>query len=154
MPIAVGAGDKWPSAHYWYNYALRACTPDTMVAAGASQDFSDPCFEDAGEQLAAFIATSPFQPDFLDAPAQTGDTSSAALLANGSAAMELMGHWHPGVMSGLVPDGAGLGETSAGSRSRSSTAVRGTPTRRSAAATASPARSTHRPRASTSSGTC
>ncbi len=109
VPIAVGAGDGWPSAHYWYNYALRACTPDTMVAAGETQDFSDPCFVKAGEDLAAFLATSPFQPDFLTTPAQQGATSSAGLLANGGAAMELMGHWHPGVMSGLVESGDGLG---------------------------------------------
>ena len=55
MPIAVGAGDTWPAAHYWYNYALRACEPDTMAAAGASKDFSDPCFEKAGTDLAAFL---------------------------------------------------------------------------------------------------
>lgn len=109
VPIAVGAGDKWPSAHYWYNYALRACDPDTMAAAGAAKDFSDPCFEKAGKDLEAFLATSPFQDGFLAAPAQQGETSSAALLANGGAAMELMGHWHPGVMSGLAANGVGLG---------------------------------------------
>jgi raffinose/stachyose/melibiose transport system substrate-binding protein len=109
VPIAVGAGDKWPAAHYWYNYALRACEPDTMMAAGASKRFDDPCFEKAGTDLAAFLATSPFQEGFLQAPAQQGDTSSAALLANGGAAMELMGHWHPGVMSGLAENGTGLG---------------------------------------------
>lgn len=110
VPIAVGAADKWPAAHYWYNYALRSCEPDTMAAAGAAKDFSDPCFEKAGEDLEAFLATSPFQEGFLAAPAQQGDTSSAALLANGGAAMELMGHWHPGVMSGLAENGTGLGD--------------------------------------------
>ncbi|GEK22777.1 extracellular solute-binding protein [Cellulomonas xylanilytica] len=110
VPIAVGAGDKWPAAHYWYNYALRACPPDTMAAAGASQDFSDPCFVKAGTDLEAFLATAPFQDGFLEAPAQQGDTSSAALLANGGAAMELMGHWNPGVMSGLAANGVGLGD--------------------------------------------
>lgn len=109
VPIAVGAGDTWPAAHYWYNYALRSCEPDTMVAAGTSKSFDDPCFEKAGTDLAAFLATSPFQDGYLAAPAQQGDTSSAALLANGGAAMELMGHWHPGVMSGLTEDGTGLG---------------------------------------------
>jgi len=108
-PIAVGAGDTWPAAHYWYNYALRACSPDTMAAAGAANDFSDPCFTKAGTDLEAFLATSPFQDGFLEAPAQVGETSSAALLANGRAAMELMGHWHPGVMSQLVENGTGLG---------------------------------------------
>ncbi|WP_456788526.1 extracellular solute-binding protein [Cellulomonas sp. P5_C5] len=109
VPIAVGAGDTWPAAHYWYNYALRSCDPDTMAVAGAEKDFSDPCFERAGRDLAAFLETSPFQDGFLEAPAQQGDTSSAALLANGEAAMELMGHWHPGVMSGLATNGVGLG---------------------------------------------
>ena len=30
IPISVGAGDKWPAAHYWYNFALRACSIDTL----------------------------------------------------------------------------------------------------------------------------
>ena len=29
-PLSVGAGDKWPAAHYWYYYALRECSQDVL----------------------------------------------------------------------------------------------------------------------------
>jgi raffinose/stachyose/melibiose transport system substrate-binding protein len=103
-PIAVGAGDKWPAGHWWYNFALKNCSPDTMKTAQAKHDFSDPCWVKAGEDLKAFIATDPFQKGFLATPAQTGAGSSAGLVATGKAAMELMGHWEPGVMGGLTDD--------------------------------------------------
>ena len=44
-PIAVGAGDKWPAAHWWYQFALHSCSPETLQAAAADFDFSDPCFD-------------------------------------------------------------------------------------------------------------
>ena len=103
-PIAVGAGDKWPAAHYWYNFALKACSPETLQTAQEELTFDDPCFVEAGEQLEEFIATEPFQEGFLATPAQQGAGSSAGLVANGQAAMELMGHWNPGVMGGLTED--------------------------------------------------
>lgn len=109
-PIAVGAGDKWPAAHYWYNFALKSCSPKTLKQASTELNFDDPCFTDAGEQLEEFLATEPFQEGFLATPAQQGAGSSAGLLVNGKAAMELMGHWNPGVMSGLTESGEGLGE--------------------------------------------
>ncbi|MGY4645615.1 extracellular solute-binding protein [Cellulomonas sp. URHB0016] len=107
-PIAVGAKDTWPAAHYWYNFAVRQCSTDTMKNAGVDFRFEDPCFTQAGERLAAFLATEPFQQDFLATPAQLGSASSAGLVANGNAAMELMGHWEPGIMESLT-GGAGLG---------------------------------------------
>ena len=55
IPIAVGAGDKWPAAHWWYNFALRSCSKDVMQAAGTSFDFSDPCWVQAGTDLQDFI---------------------------------------------------------------------------------------------------
>ena len=103
-PIAVGAGDKWPAAHWWYNFALKDCTPATLKKATSKHVFTDKCFVKAGTDLQKFIATTPFQDGFLATPAQTGAGSSAGLVANGKAAMELMGHWDPGVMSGLTPD--------------------------------------------------
>ncbi len=104
-PIAVGAGDKWPAAHYWYNFALKACSPETLQTAQEELSFEDPCFVEAGEQLVDFIGTEPFQEGFLATPAQQGAGSSAGLVANGQAAMELMGHWNPGVMGGLTESG-------------------------------------------------
>ena len=50
------------------------------------------------------LDAEPFQDGFLATPAQQGATSSAGLLANGKAAMELQGHWNPGVMQSLTPD--------------------------------------------------
>lgn len=103
-PIALGAGDKWPAAHWWYNFAVRECSAATLANAGSKQEFTDKCFVKAGEDTKTFIGTNPFQPNFLATPGQTGATSSAGLLANGKAAMELMGHWNGGVMQTLTPD--------------------------------------------------
>lgn len=103
-PIAVGAGDKWPAAHWWYNFALKDCSPAILKNAQAKHVFSDKCFVQAGTDLQKFIASNPFQDGFLATPAQQGAGSSAGLIANGKAAMELMGHWDPGVMSSLTDD--------------------------------------------------
>lgn len=112
-PIAVGAGDKWPAAHWWYNFALRSCSKDVLQASGTTFDFSDPCFVDAGKQLEAFIATEPFQDQYTSAPAQQVPTSSAGLLATGNAAMELMGHWNIFVLEGFAADDAAKAELKA-----------------------------------------
>lgn len=103
-PIAVGAGDNWPAAHWWYQFALKSCSPETLAAAEAEYDFSDPCFVEAGEQLQEFLGIEPFQDGFLGTPAQQGAGSSAGMVANGQAAMELMGHWNSGTIGGLTPD--------------------------------------------------
>lgn len=106
-PIAVGAGDGWPAAHYWYNFALKACPPDVLEGAQANLEFEDPCFVEAGELLGDFIASEPFNEGYLATPAQQGAGSSAGLVATGQAAMELMGHWNPGVMGGILRDETG-----------------------------------------------
>jgi raffinose/stachyose/melibiose transport system substrate-binding protein len=103
-PIAVGAGDGWPAAHWWYQFALKSCSPDALAAAETEFDFSDECFVEAGEQLQDFLGIEPFQEGFLGTPAQQGAGSSAGLVANGQASMELMGHWNAGVIGGLTPD--------------------------------------------------
>ena len=33
-PIAVGAKDAWPAAHWYYNFALRECSQATMTTHG------------------------------------------------------------------------------------------------------------------------
>src|SRR5262245_5523473 len=81
-PIAVGAGDKWPAAHWWYNFAVRECSADALAGAGQGK-FDDPCFVKAGDDLKTFLATKPFQQGFLATSGQVGATSSAGLLANG-----------------------------------------------------------------------
>ena len=103
-PIAVGAASGWPAAHWWYNFALQSCPSDVLQAANSSLDFTDECFVDAGTKLADFIATEPFNAGYAATSGQEGATSSAGLVANGNAAMELMGQWNVAVMTGLVED--------------------------------------------------
>jgi raffinose/stachyose/melibiose transport system substrate-binding protein len=109
VPIAVGAKDKWPAAHYWYNFALRDCPTKVMQQASIDKKFTDACFTQAGDDLQSFLRTTPFNTGFLGTPAQQGATSSAGLVANRKAAMELMGNWDPAVMAGLTDDKLGLG---------------------------------------------
>jgi len=109
-PISVGAGDKWPAAHYWYYFSVRQCSEDVLTEASATMDFSDECFIRAGENLEELIAAEPFNAGFLATPAQTGPTSASGLLATEQVAMELAGHWEPGVMQGLTEDNQGLGD--------------------------------------------
>jgi raffinose/stachyose/melibiose transport system substrate-binding protein len=104
VPVAVGAGDKWPAAHYWYNFALKSCSPEVLSNAQANLVFDDPCFVKAGELLKDFIDSNPFQEGFLATSAQQGAGSSAGLVATGNAAMELMGHWNPGTMGGILQE--------------------------------------------------
>jgi raffinose/stachyose/melibiose transport system substrate-binding protein len=104
IPVAVGAGDKWPAAHWWYNFALRECSATALSNAATKKNFDDPCFVKAGQDLQTFNATNPYQPNFLATPGQQGANSSAGLVANGKAAMELMGAWDGGTMGTLTPD--------------------------------------------------
>ncbi|WCN79553.1 ABC transporter substrate-binding protein [Micromonospora sp. LH3U1] len=108
VPIAVGAGDKWPAAHWWYNLALRACSVDTLKKASTDRVFDDPCFVKAGQDLKAFIDTKPFQPNFIATPGQNDPTSANGMLANGKAAMELMGDWNRGTLDTVATDTAKL----------------------------------------------
>ena len=109
-PASVGAGDKWPAGHYYYYAALRSCEQGVLESAVTSLDFSDPCFVQAGEVVEELVGTEPFNPGFLTTPAQEGATSASGLLATGKVAMEMQGHWEPGVMQGLTDDGKGLGK--------------------------------------------
>ncbi|HEY0186611.1 MAG TPA: extracellular solute-binding protein [Cellulomonas sp.] len=102
--IALGAKDAWPAAHWYYFFALRECSQDTMADAAETMSFDDECWTKAGEDLADFSATDPFNEGFLTTTAQQGAGSSAGLIANHQAAMELMGAWEPGVVASLTAD--------------------------------------------------
>ncbi|WP_092550946.1 extracellular solute-binding protein [Herbiconiux ginsengi] len=102
--IALGAKDAWPAAHWYYFFALRECSPDTLAKAADEKSFDDECWVKAGEDLESFAATDPFNEGFLTTSAQQGAGSSAGLLANHQAGMELMGAWDPGVIASLTPD--------------------------------------------------
>ena len=96
--------DRWPDAFYWDYLATKLCSKKTMQQSAVSYNFSDPCWIKAGVYVEQLLAAEPFQDGFLATPAQQGATSSAGLLANGKTAMELQGHWNPGVMQSLTPE--------------------------------------------------
>jgi len=103
-PIAVGGKDRWPDAFYWDYLATKLCSRSTMQQSAVTYNFKDPCWLKAGVYVDQLLNLKPFQDGFLATPAQQGATSSAGLVANGKAAMELQGHWNPGVMQPLTPD--------------------------------------------------
>ncbi|MFC3742200.1 ABC transporter substrate-binding protein [Paractinoplanes deccanensis] len=103
-PVALGGKDAWPAAHWYYFFALRACSQASLDAAAKDKNFGDPCWTKAGRDLETFAATKPFQDGFLTTSAQQGAGSSAGLIANHKAGMELMGAWNPGVIASLTKD--------------------------------------------------
>jgi raffinose/stachyose/melibiose transport system substrate-binding protein len=104
QPIALGAKDAWPAAHWFYFFALRQCSQDTIANLAGSTEFTDECWTKAGQNLEDFAGTEPFNEGFLTTPAQEGAGSSAGLIANHKAAMELMGGWNVGQIASLTPD--------------------------------------------------
>ncbi|MCV2395011.1 extracellular solute-binding protein [Actinotalea sp. M2MS4P-6] len=100
-PLSVGAADGWPAAHYYYYFALRECSQQTLTDGLASYDFSDDCFLRAADDLKAFVDSEPFNDGYLATVAQAGATSASGLLVNGQVSAEMQGHWEPGVMQGL-----------------------------------------------------
>jgi raffinose/stachyose/melibiose transport system substrate-binding protein len=103
-PIAVGSQSQWPDAFWWEYFALRECPTATLQQAYKSVSLTASCFSKATTDLTAFMKTGPFQSGFLATPAQTGAGSSAGMLANGKAAMELQGDWETSVVPALTPN--------------------------------------------------
>jgi len=103
-PVAIGSKDRWPDAFWWEYFVLRECPQATVTKSLAAKSLDDACFTKAGEDLKDFLATKPFQNGFLGTPAQQGAGSSAGLVANGKAAMELQGDWEMAVMPALATD--------------------------------------------------
>ena len=103
-PIALGGKDAWPAAHWYYWLSMRECSPSAYSKGVNEQDFSDECFVRSGEDLKELADLDVFNEGFMTTTAQQGASSSAGLLANHKAAMELMGTWEPGVLKDLTPD--------------------------------------------------
>jgi raffinose/stachyose/melibiose transport system substrate-binding protein len=103
-PIALGGQSQWPDAFYWEYFAVRECSTAVLQQDIKAVNMSAPCFTQATKDLTAFMKTSPFQAGFNATPAQTGAGSSAGLLANGKAAMELQGDWETSVLPALTSD--------------------------------------------------
>ena len=108
VPIALGAGDKWP-AHFWWVYlAMRVGGKEAFDKAyNGTGSFADQPFVRAGEKLLQLVELDPFQTGFLGA---TYD-DEGALMGNGKAAMELMGQWAPGVQVANSVSGEGVGSS-------------------------------------------
>ena len=102
VPIAVGSKDKWPDAFWWEYFAIRECPTATLKASMKAVNLSNSCFSKASKDLTTFMNTHPFQSGFLGTASQVGAGSSAGMVANGKAAMELQGDWDPGVMAPLT----------------------------------------------------
>jgi raffinose/stachyose/melibiose transport system substrate-binding protein len=102
VPISVGGQSQWPDAFFWEYFALRECSASVIQQAMQSVNLSASCFAKATSDLTAFMKTTPFQNAFNGTQAQTGAGSSAGLLANGHAAMELQGDWETSVLPALT----------------------------------------------------
>lgn len=103
-PVAVGAKDAWPAAHWYYNFALRECSKATLDKAASTLKFDNSCWVKAGDDLKKFADKDPFNQGFLTTSAQQGAGSSAGLIATHKAGMELMGSWDPGTIASLTKD--------------------------------------------------
>ncbi|GGM57645.1 sugar ABC transporter substrate-binding protein [Dactylosporangium sucinum] len=103
-PVSLGGKDKWPDAFWWSYFAIRECSLDVLKNTVKSLKMDDACFVKAGEDLKKLIDSKPFQDAFLGTPAQQGAGSSAGLVANGKAAMELQGDWELPTMIPLTED--------------------------------------------------
>ncbi|MFI6734203.1 extracellular solute-binding protein [Nonomuraea sp. NPDC050451] len=105
-PIALAGKEKWPGHYYWAYLAMRIAGLDALKQAAVDHDFTKPDFVAAGQQVKALADLQPFQKGFLGAGYGTPD-GQAATVANGKAAMELMGQWAPAVQKDA---GKGLGD--------------------------------------------
>ena len=154
-PIAVGAGDKWPAAHWWYQFAL-ARVLDRDAADGDPRARLQRRLLGRGRRAArrSSSATEPVPGGLPRArPASRAPTAPQVSSPTARLRMELMGHWNSGVIGSLTPDDRRFPSSSAGSRSPASPAPPATRRSRWAAATASAARRTLRRSASSCSST-
>jgi raffinose/stachyose/melibiose transport system substrate-binding protein len=100
-PIALGGKDEWPGAFYWEYLATRLGGQSAFDKAIArTGSFADPPFVQAGVLLKQLVDLQPFQTGFLGADYSQHQT----LMANGQAAMELMGQWAPGADRAVATD--------------------------------------------------
>jgi raffinose/stachyose/melibiose transport system substrate-binding protein len=100
-PIALGEKDKWPGHFYWVYLATRIGGREAFEKAYSRQgSFADPSFVEAGAKLKELVDLQPFQDGFLGA----GYPDHQVVMANGKAAMELMGQWAIGADSGVAED--------------------------------------------------
>lgn len=108
-PIAVAGFEKFPLMFYWAELALRIGGAEAMNEAISTGNFESDAFIQAGEMIQELVDAGVFQEGFIAAPfAEAG--GEASLVANGQAAMDLMGQWAPASMETVAENGEGLGE--------------------------------------------
>lgn len=100
-PIALGEKDSWTGAFWWEYLATREGGQDAFVSAYTRKgSFTDAPFVKAGQDLKALVDLKPFQDGFLAA----AYPDHQVVMANGKAAMELMGQWAPGADAAQLKD--------------------------------------------------
>ncbi|HEU4322009.1 MAG TPA: extracellular solute-binding protein [Roseiflexaceae bacterium] len=100
-PMALGGRDKWPGHFYWVYLATRIGGQAAFERAYNREGaFTDPSFVEAGVKLKELVDLQPFQTGFLGA----GYGDHQAVMANGQAAMELMGQWAPSANRNVAED--------------------------------------------------
>jgi raffinose/stachyose/melibiose transport system substrate-binding protein len=109
-PIALGAGDKWPS-HFWWSYlAIRlGGKPAFDGVVSGKGSFNDAPFVKAGQMLLDLAKMEPFQDGFLAATWPT----EAGVFGDGKAAFHLMGQWSPNAEKEYSVSKAGIGAAEA-----------------------------------------
>lgn len=92
VPIALGAGEKWPAHFYWSYLVVRLAGQEGFNAAkqGEGEGFGGPAFVEAGKKFLELVALEPFQQGYQGA----GHNDAAGYFGDGKAAMTLMGDWN------------------------------------------------------------
>jgi len=111
VPVALGGGDIWPAAHWWYWTALRSVPSDQIALAITEHNFEDPNWVTAGQTLEKIVDHEPFNEEWQTTSAQQWAGSSAGQVVTGAAAMELMGVWAPATMLGVWNEQSGQDNT-------------------------------------------
>ncbi len=65
-PVAVGAKDAWPAAHWYYNFALRECSQATMNTAGQQPQVHRPVLDQGRQRPAVVPEGQPVPAGFPD----------------------------------------------------------------------------------------
>jgi raffinose/stachyose/melibiose transport system substrate-binding protein len=104
-PFAIAGKDEWPSMHLWTYLVLRNGGGEALSQMIQSKNWNtDACIK-AGEAVLALNKLDPYQPGYKSATYN----DEAASVANGKAAMELMGQWAPAVQKDQSANKQGLG---------------------------------------------
>jgi raffinose/stachyose/melibiose transport system substrate-binding protein len=105
-PLAIAGKDEWPSMHLWTYLILRMAGYDALQTMVQTGNWNTDACKAAGDEVVKLNALNPYQDGYKSA---TYDNEAAAV-ANGKAAMELMGQWAPGVQQNDSADKKGLGD--------------------------------------------